>query len=398
MGILDYFFKKKEKKTIKLRDLNSWILEQTQKLTDETTLINNEIRSKKAKIEEYLDELEEKSLVTPEVVPDRAKTIFYDNKKQYIQKTTIFLEKLEPPKEVLDMPKYLKKIIEELEILSEDTKRNFFIVREFLQTDMTKIAKKLQELEKKAIEGINYYEKENMNLVEEIIELEKEYEKELGEIKRLREEIEKIENYKLDLYSKKDVYLDKIKNLKKSPLYEELKEVRKELEEVEKRFLTEEKALKNLISELDLVIKKYSRKNKTKLTFYQKDLMDGLKKVDLEKELEPIEKKLDELDLKKTKQDKVKKAIKKLKEYNKKELLELQEKRDTLKRRERNNSANLNIKEIEGRTDQLDQSIKIENKKIGDIHLKLERINPKLTKQKIRDMIKKVDEYTELEI
>ena len=398
MGFLDYFLKKREKRKIKLKDVKDFTQEKLNELEEDITINNNEIRSKKKIIKQLLEELEEKGLQSPEIVPQRAQTIFYDNKKQYINKTNHFLQTINPPEDLIKHEEHLQEIIKGLEQLEEDTKRNYFIVKEFLQTDMNKIAKKLQEMEKNCVGGINSLKQKNFDLLKEIHELLQVYDEQLEEQKRCREDIEKIEQYKLDLYSKKDVYLDKIKAIKKSPHYAEHEKIGKQLKEREEEYKKERKKAEALFSEIEAAVKKYSKKTPTILTKAYDDVVIATKKAELFKELEKLSKKIDELDLKKTKKEKTLKTIERISKHDFSKLHELSEEYETLKKRANNNSSILNIKEIQGRIDQLDQSIKIENKKIYDIHQKIERINPKLTKQRIRDHIKTIDEYTELEI
>ena len=90
MGFFSRFFKEPEAKQISVKGIGNWIDKEADKLQGEAQIIHNEIRSKRVKIKEYLKELEDKVLQNPDVIPDRARTIFYDNKKQYVAKTERF--------------------------------------------------------------------------------------------------------------------------------------------------------------------------------------------------------------------------------------------------------------------------------------------------------------------
>ena len=60
--------------------------------------------------------------------------------------------------------------------------------------------------------------------------------------------------------------------------------------------------------------------------------------------------------------------------------------------------AKLNIDEHEGRIQTLEKNMEAEEDKKEKIQNQLERINPRLTKQKIRNKIKELDEKTTLKL
>lgn len=383
MNIFKKFFKSNETLKIDISNVERFTEKQKSKLNEESNIIRNEIKSKKVRLLEYLDELDKKDLYEPDIVPDRAKTIFYDNKKQYIQKTFSFLNNINSPEDNLELYNYLHKITKSLENLEQETKRNFYITSEFLQTDMQKIAKKLQELEKTAINGINYFEKQKINLIQEIVSLKERYDLELKEIDDFSKEIEQIEEAKLNIYAKKDEYLDKIKEIKTKAAFLDLKNIQTKIQELTTELTKLEKEHTDLKSDLQSFNNKFSR-NKENINFENEKELDFLENL-----------------IKNTESNKKDKAIKnftKLKEFDLNKLKELKEELNTLKRRETNNSANLNLKEINGRVEQLDEAIKIENKKIVETTQKIERIRPKLTKQKIRDLVKELNPNVEMEI
>jgi hypothetical protein len=383
MRIFKRLFKQEEKLKININNVERFIEKQKNKLNEESNIIKNEIKSKKIRLFEYLAELNNKDLYEPQIVPDRAKTIFYDNKKQYVQKVNLFLNNLDTPEDNIELYEYLHKVTNTIQELEQDTKRNFYICSEFLQTDMQKIAKKIQDLEKTLINGITYFEKHKINLLQEVYKLKQKHDLELKEIDDFSKEIELIEETKLNIYSKKDEYLQKIKEIKTKPAYLELKSIQVKIQELEKELEVAEKKYSDLKSDLQSFNNKFSR-NKEDINF------------ESQKEVEQLENLINQTKSDKT--IKAKKTLDKLKEIDLNKLNGLKEEFNTLKKREINNSANLNLKEITGRIEQLDQAIKIENNKIVEASQKIEKIRPKLTKQKIRDIVKEINPDVEMEL
>lgn len=398
MKILNFFFKKQQQTKINLNQIDEFIQKKIKEIQPEIKLLQNEINSKKIKIEEYLNELDLTKIQNQEKIPERIITIYQDNKKQYINKIYEFTETLNPPDTPIEMQQYLETILTNIQELEQNTKKNYYVVKEFSQNETQKINKKISDLEKNAINSIKILEQNKITNLQKIKTLKEQYEKEKKEITQLRDEIDKIENQKIEIYTTRSQYLDKIKKLKQSEQYKEYQDLEIQYQESKKHLDYQIEQIKKEVLEIELAIKKLNKIKKTDLDLITKDTYIGAIDPKLKSELKKLEEQLPKLDLKDTKITKIKKAIKKLELINPTNLIENKDNLDMLSRRLRNNSSNLNVKEIQGRIEQLDESIKIENKKITLIHQKIERIRPKLTKQQIRDLIKEVDEYTDLEI
>ena len=395
MGILE-FFKKKKTNEINIEQIDYWIniFLSEKGLKEELAFSERDVNSKKTRLREYLQELQELKI---ERLNEKGQAYLEGNRKAYTEEINKLLSKITIPKNLIEAKEKLNEISEQIEEFDKRTKRNFYILKEFDQNLMKKISGKLYDLDKIISKLIEKLGSEELERVENISKLKNKYYQEREEIKKLEAEIEEIQKERLAYYERKGKEADKIKEIKKNPKYEELKKQEEKKNEIIGEREKEENKIKNFVNVVKPALKKEMKKGKGLVKECIENPVEYMKKKDVNKVLRTIKEEVENYSKKKESMKK------KLEEYNeekiKKIIKKIQEKESEQKeidKRINNNITHLNVKEYEGRMKSLDESIELENKKIIDLKNKIDRINPKLTKQKIRDEIKKVDENTRL--
>lgn len=400
------FFKKKVAKEIQIDDLLDWLdsFVNEKNISEEIIFINREFRAKREKLKEYLNKLEESNLKDPSLIPERARSIFEGNKESYIKKIRKYLLGLNVPEKYDEVHDFLEKTAEELESLATETQKNFYILNEFVGDQVRPVATKLAEFDKLISSAVERMDRTDLKKVYAVKKLLKEYYDWETQILELRRDIEEINEKKLDLFERKGKLDSKLNEIKSSASFKEYESLKLKLEKLEEETSSLEKYISKLILSLESAIKKYVRDNKDSvLNKYLKNAAKAFVE-DVEfilfSELSKLKNSISKLELKKDKEERICKELNALDETklkdkhekfssNKEEIL-------ALNKRIKNNSGFLNFREHQGWVKALEDNIADEEFKIEEVENKLERLNPRLLKQKIRDMIKDMDEYVVL--
>lgn len=406
MGLFG-FGKKKKQEPIKFDEIDDWLdnYVEKQEIGVKIGILRREIRAKIVRMEEKLLELEKAELKDDSIVPEREKNVLDGNKKAYVQKIRLFLGDFKVPENYAEVKKFLEDNAEKLENLATDTQKNFYILKQFMEDEVRPVSTKLSEFDKLIATTIETLDKTALQKVKTIREHIKDYYHMKTEIQQIRKEAETIEKIKLELYEKRDKVESKLKKLKKSGSFVEYEELKEKEKEFMAKLSRQKKAFTAFISDIDAAVKKFAKQSGDKeLNDLLKDPIETLLKdreLKLIEKFQTILKKINELELKDSKKKRIENS---LKEFTKEELeklrnniIKFKEEIDNLKRRIKNHSAGLNIKEEEGWLENLDGAIAKEDFKMQEIENRLERLNPNLIKQKIKKFLKELDERVELE-
>ena len=402
MRIKEFLFGKKEKE-ITYEELDDWINEYLieQNIVSMMKMTSRELKSKAKELRDALKELEEKEGKT-QGYKERAISMYKDRKKNYVDKNKDFAENLTPPERTTQMKNFIDEKLNDMEQLIKNTNKSYYIIKEFQPEETNKVKILLKEIDNILSNGKEALYKANYDKLEEINQLRKEKKAQEQEAEKLKEQYKEIQR-NADEYSKKKAKENnKVKELKSNTSYKEYQELEKKKKAKEKELRREEEKIESLISELKPLIKK---KSTTTTTKYLKDPIGQLlsdTSNELAREAGRLKGKVEELKLKKQKEEKLKKALEIATKDHlsniRENINQLKQDLEGLEKGLKNNVAKLNIDEHEGRIQTLEKNMEAEEDKKEKIQNQLERINPRLTKQKIRNKIKELDEKTTLKL
>lgn len=400
-------FKKKKKTTaIELRDLDEWIKRtlESKNLGMKIGMLKREINSKKIKIKEMLQELEEATFKDESVIPERAKSIFLGNKKSYIQKVTVFLDNIIIPEEVSQLEDFLEKTSLSIEELAKETNKNFFIIKEFAEDEARSVAGKLKELDDLVSSARASMEKTSLGKFKELKKTLTDYHSSISEVDEIKKKMESVLEKKAEEMEKRKKIESKILVLKKSSQCEEYNRLVKKKEAIDEEIKKSEYSIINMFSGISAVLKKYSKKKKSaQAKKYSDNSVTALlndDKLQIIKILEDVKKVKDTLDVKDAKLKKLDADVslitKEKLEKTKSSLLNFKQEQKDIETRLKNHPHILNLKEQEGKLQIINSNISDIENEAQEIENVLERINPRLIKQRMKLLVKEIDEKTEL--
>ena len=153
MGIFKFLKKETEKnkqlKEITLEELEPWILTFIKKsgLEIKIAILKRDVQSKITRLNELLDDLEHAKLKEEKVIPELLKSIFEGNRKTFIDKVRMFILELKVPNNPEEVDEFLEQVSEKLNALSEDTQKNYFVLREFIEDHVQPVATKIKDVD-----------------------------------------------------------------------------------------------------------------------------------------------------------------------------------------------------------------------------------------------------------
>lgn len=399
MGIFDFLKKKKkEEEKVKFSKIEEWIQDylENQNLDKKINSFKEQIKEKIKETKELLEKLEKAGLQN-ENIPERAKHIMQGNRKNYIRKTTDFLEEINIPDDYLKIINFSSKLTENIDVLSKETQRSYFVLREFMEANIAPVIKKIKEIEDTAIDFKQEIEKEKIHRLEEIKEKLNEFKTSEATVAALKEEKEKKEAELHELKEKEKTIKKKLEQLKTVESHRVYELLKKDKEKNASDIQKKKKEIISHFSTLEKAFKKYKRitLKPELLDRYLKDSAKALMKDDDLEILELLEKMLqsiNNLDLKHKKEEKTKQEIKAL---NKEFLKELKDKLQLLvsdekkiKQKLMSNTSALNISEQESWLENNARNIREKEEELEDTDNKLDRTSPGLIKQQIKEVLK----------
>ncbi|MFH1589124.1 MAG: hypothetical protein ABIB43_00990 [archaeon] len=399
MGIFDFLKKKKiEEETLKFSEVDDWINRKLESriIREKISTFKDQINQKIAETKQLMKKLEESSLMN-ENIPERVKQIMKGNRQNYIRKTTIFLDEVNTPEDYLKISDFSKEFSTKLDGLSKETQKSYFVLKEFLQSEVSAVAKKIKEIEDLTIEFNNDIKKKNYHRLEDIKDKLKEYNNSKVNLAALNDEKNRLKEELKVIETKKKIIMNKINDLRVGRSYQEYETLKKDEKTTAEEVQKQKKEIIIHFSTLEKAFRKYKRMslNEQLIDTYLEGPAEAIMKdenleitIILEKMLQSI----GQLELKDKKEEKTKEEIQKLSREFLKELRDklklLIEDSNKIKRKLISNTSAMIISEQESLLENVNQKINEQNKRIEETDNKIERINLCLIKQEVKEILK----------
>lgn len=399
MGIFDFLKKKKqEEEKVRFSKVEEWIQDylESQDLDKKINSFKEQVKEKIKETKELLEKLEEAGLQN-ENIPERAKHIMQGNRKNYIRKTTDFLEEINIPDDYLKIIDFSSKLTENIDVLSKETQRNYFVLKEFMEADIAPVIRKIKEIEDLTIDFKQEIEKEKIHRLEEIKEKLNEFKISEAKVAALKEEKEKEEAELHELKEKEKTIKKKLEQLKTTESHRAYELLKQDKEKNASSIQKRQKEIISHFSTLEKAFKKYKRitLKPELLDRYLEDPAKALMKdenLEIFKLLEKMLQSINDLGLKDKKEKRTKQEIKALnKEFLKElkdELQLLVDDKKKIKQKLMSNTSALNISEQESWLENNARNIREKEEELEDTDNKLDRTSPQLIKQQVKEVLK----------
>lgn len=393
MGIFDVFRKKKEIQTVKFTELDKWLEEYFEQMGLRER-INEFKQSSSDKITEIfaaLEKLNNAELMNKNI-PPKALHIMEGNRKNYVRQIKYFFENIEMPQNYSEFKEFSEHFSERLDELSNQTQKNYFVLKEFLSHEAYEVVRRVKELENDTLKLMREFDKKNVDTIttirtrleefrrtEQVIkELEETKQKELHSIDGLKEKQEKIKQ-RLSLH-------------KRSERFTEFKTLTAKEQEIEEKLKKERNEFLGTFLELEKALKKYKRQSLDEklLDQYLEDAVYALTHdTDLKivETLQKMKHTLAELNLKDKQLQKMEQNIDRLDtKYlgeKRKALMAMDIELKSVRSEKLQNTVCLNITEQESLLKSTLNNISEKYASVEELDNKLERLNLNLIKQDI---------------
>jgi hypothetical protein len=257
MGFFD-FLKKKGPEEISFSQIGEWLDKQVadkklnQRVANAKDVINNRILG----VHRLLDDLEKAGLRN-ENIPMKAKQMMEGHRKAYVHRLKRFLDEMEVPDDYSQIGFYAANFSESLTKLSEETQKNYLILKEFLEEPLAKVIKGVKGIEDELVRLQSDIEKAGIELIKDAKVRLKHYHDDLKRKAMLEEE--KIGRSKeLDsLRDRKGRLEARLEELRHTKDYDEFKELLENKKANEERLRQVEHELKVMFAELSRPLKKF---------------------------------------------------------------------------------------------------------------------------------------------
>jgi hypothetical protein len=409
MGILKLFKKNKsnfETKEIKIEEIENWLLNfiDTSGLDEKISTLKRELYSKTLRLNEALNELEDAKLKDDKIIPERVKSIFEGNRKAFIEKIRMFMLELKIPENRENLDEFLEITSEKLNAVSEDTQKNYFILKEFVEDQIRPIVSKIKDIDLVISNARANLEKTPLSKIKEIRLHHKKYYFLLSEIENLSEELEHTLKMKLSEMERKSKFDSKLEQLKTTKAYTEYTDLLDREKQITVDIRKTENDIRELFSKIEYALKK--RFNNTENELLEKYTTNSVKALvedatlSIITEISHIKNNIHELAIKKEKEESIVNALKNVENHTitslRNKMVSLEEELTSVVSRLKDNHYERSMKEREKWVDSINKNIEAIEKKQKDIEELIERLEPKFVKQKIRDLLRLLDEKVEL--
>jgi hypothetical protein len=273
VGGIDFFkilfSREPEQFTLNQIELKEWLdnISQSSLKEDTSSLKKILVDAKDAKIhlKEKVDLLEKAELMNKNI-PDREIHIMQGNRTNYINKVYSFIEHTKLPEPIFDKIEiFCSEFQNQLNQLTEDTAKGYFVLKNFFDSDMADIASSIKEFEacvkelKSVLNGdkVTAYRKLSAK-IRELNEASIKKETMSEELKKLDDEIKATE-------AKKMTFETKLNNQKEGQEFQMHLKMETEKKDLEDSITKLRDRLNNIIKPLDKEIKKVSHDTENKL-------------------------------------------------------------------------------------------------------------------------------------
>ncbi|MFH0870705.1 MAG: hypothetical protein V1866_06655 [archaeon] len=405
MGFLSFLGGKKAE-SINFSEIDRWLDKQVEgkRFDQRITRTKSVVKDLIADGHRYLEELEKAGLVNTNI-PERAKQMMDGHRKAYISRIKRFLGDISIPDDFSQIGHYAARVSESLDSLSQETRKNYMIIREFLEVELTRVIKVVKGIEEELAKLQSEIDKEGVELIREAKIRLDQFKDDAMKKERLEQEKTRLES-ELEMLLKKKEKLDgRITELKSSKEYEQFRECLDENKQSEERINAIEQEMISIFSELNRPLKKYTHNtlHEKFVDRYIADPAGTLQEDDslvISEILKKMGQELDTLELKDKQLDKTNEMLAKLSRdflvERKSELSRLRSVcRDAATKINRSVAA-LNISENDSWLKSLDNKISQAEKGIAALNKQIEEINLDYLKQKVKEKVKEIATHVKI--
>jgi len=136
---------------VELNNLSPWFDEKTapkiDALNSELATVSQRVLADKKQTVQHLDTLNKTELMNSNI-PERAKHFMKGNREAYHKKVSLFLDKIQPPQQIEDLPVFHSVMQEELKELMQGTAKSFQIMQEFFANESRQVMTSIGNIER----------------------------------------------------------------------------------------------------------------------------------------------------------------------------------------------------------------------------------------------------------
>lgn len=399
MGFFD-FLRKKGPGEIKFSEIGEWLDKQVEnkKLDQKISKAKSVIKEKIDHGYKYLEDLEKAGLKN-ENIPERAKHVMEGHRKSYTMRLKRFLEDIEVPDDFSQIGHYSARFSESLDKLSEDTQRNYLVLKEFMEEELSCVIKTVKGIEDELSKLQAGIEKEGLEMIKDAKIRLKQYKDDLKKKAMLEEERAAQEKESESVKERKARLENRLNDLKESKDYNEYKVFLEKKKKYEEQLKDIEHDLKAIFSELHRPLKKYKRGSLSE-DVIDKYLMDPIGALEADHSLSirdvfnKMKQQLDTLELKEKQLEKTMELIEKLNRdflMNRKlEISRLKGLNKEAAAKINRNVVALNISENETWLKAVEDKIIQSEKTLEELKREIGDINLDYLKQKVKEKVKDI--------
>ena len=399
MGFFD-FLRKKGPGEIKFSEIGEWLDKQVEnkKLDQKISKAKSVIKEKIDHGYKYLEDLEKAGLKN-ENIPERAKHVMEGHRKSYTMRLKRFLEDIEVPDDFSQIGHYSARFSESLDKLSEDTQRNYLVLKEFMEEELSCVIKTVKGIEDELSKLQAGIEKEGLEMIKDAKIRLKQYKDDLKKKAMLEEERAAQEKESESVKERKARLENRLNDLKESKDYNEYKVFLEKKKKYEEQLKDIEHDLKAIFSELHRPLKKYKRGSLSE-DVIDKYLMDPIGALEADHSLsirDVFNKMKQQLDILELKEKQLEKTMELIEKLNKDFLMNRKLEISRLKGLNKEAAAKINrnvvalnisenetwLKAVEDKIIQSEKTLEELKREIGDINLDY-------LKQKVKEKVKEI--------
>lgn len=249
-----------------LEDVSAWVSRELRKKGGEAILANLNKSAEKIQkgLQTKIEQLDAAELLNKNI-PERAKQVMMGNREQYIFLIKQFFENEPWPEDALKLDSYAQALGMRLTRLEEKTRKNFYILKEFVESDVRAIASDLKAIEDAAIKATQNMEKLGIYDLRTIQQKVKALQGLDDEKLELKEELVSVENSLKDAKQKVKKFKARINEIKKSNAYVHFIAQQNRLETLRKKQISAKEEVQKMWAKIDKPAKKYAYDSKAKL-------------------------------------------------------------------------------------------------------------------------------------
>ncbi|RLG29955.1 hypothetical protein DRN98_07845 [Methanosarcinales archaeon] len=399
MGFLD-FLRRRKPVMIKFSEIGAWLDKQVEdkKLDQKVRRAKEVIMRRVQEAYKSLEELERAGLKNDNI-PERAKHIMEGHRRTYINKLKRFLDELDVPDDYSQAGYYAARFSEALNTLSEETHKNYLVLREFMEEELSRVVRAVKSIEDELLKLQAQIEKEGLEIIRDAKIRLKQYKDDLKKRARLEEEIISHEKSLNSLKERKTRLEKRINNLKQSRDYAEYKVFLEKKKKYEEKLKSIENELKEVFAELNRPLRKYKRGSLSE-ELIDKYLLDPFGALESDDSLSIIsvlnkmKQELSTLDLKEKQLEKTSMMLNKLtKDFFTKMKLEIGRLKGLNKEaatRINQSVVALNISENETWLRSVKEKIRVAEATLKELRKEVEDINLDYLKQKVKEKVREI--------